>query len=52
MFHQTIVRFDVGKLDAPMSNVVFDTDANALVYVQHFKTNLRDIRSGYPALHK
>ncbi len=22
------------------------------VYVQHFKTNLRDIRSGYPALHK
>jgi len=23
-----------------------------VVYVQHFKTNLRDIRSGYPALHK
>jgi glutathionyl-hydroquinone reductase len=22
------------------------------VYVQHFKTNLRDIRSGYPAIHK
>lgn len=22
------------------------------VYVQHFKTNLRDIRSGYPAVHK
>jgi putative glutathione S-transferase len=22
------------------------------VYVQHFKTNLRDIRSGYPYLHK
>ncbi|KAF2143833.1 uncharacterized protein K452DRAFT_296806 [Aplosporella prunicola CBS 121167] len=22
------------------------------VYVQHFKTNLKDIRSGYPALHK
>lgn len=22
------------------------------VYVQHFKTNIRDIRSGYPALHK
>jgi len=22
-----------------------------VVYVQHFKTNLRDIRSGYPALH-
>jgi putative glutathione S-transferase len=22
------------------------------VYVQHFKTNLRDIRSGYPALHQ
>lgn len=22
------------------------------VYVQHFKCNLRDIRSGYPALHK
>ncbi|OAX79156.1 hypothetical protein ACJ72_06529, partial [Emergomyces africanus] len=21
------------------------------VYVQHFKTNLRDIRSGYPAIH-
>jgi len=23
-----------------------------VVYVQHFKTNIRDIRSGYPALHK
>lgn len=23
-----------------------------VVYVQHFKTNLRDIRSGYPAIHK
>ncbi|KAI9830617.1 MAG: hypothetical protein M1819_005427 [Sarea resinae] len=23
-----------------------------VVYVQHFKTNLRDIRSGYPGLHK
>ena len=23
-----------------------------LVYVQHFKCNIRDIRSGYPALHK
>jgi glutathionyl-hydroquinone reductase len=23
-----------------------------VVYVQHFKTNLRDVRSGYPALHK
>jgi len=22
------------------------------VYVQHFKTNIRDIRSGYPAIHK
>jgi putative glutathione S-transferase len=22
------------------------------VYVQHFKCNIRDIRSGYPALHK
>lgn len=22
------------------------------VYVQHFKTNLRDIRSGYPAIHR
>lgn len=22
------------------------------IYVQHFKTNLRDIRSGYPAIHK
>lgn len=22
------------------------------VYVQHFKTNLRDIRSGYPLLHR
>lgn len=22
------------------------------VYVQHFKTNIRDIRSGYPHLHK
>ena len=22
------------------------------VYVQHFKTNIRDIRSGYPALHR
>jgi len=22
------------------------------VYVQHFKTNLRDVRSGYPALHR
>jgi len=22
------------------------------VYVQHFKCNLRDIRSGYPAIHK
>jgi glutathionyl-hydroquinone reductase len=22
------------------------------VYVQHFKTNLKDIRSGYPHLHK
>jgi putative glutathione S-transferase len=22
------------------------------VYVQHFKTNIRDIRGGYPALHK
>jgi len=27
------------------------TQAQA-VYVQHFKCNLRDIRSGYPALHK
>lgn len=23
-----------------------------VVYVQHFKTNIRDIRSGYPAIHK
>ncbi len=23
-----------------------------VVYVQHFKCNLRDIRSGYPALHR
>ncbi|KAL1971293.1 hypothetical protein VTN77DRAFT_245 [Rasamsonia byssochlamydoides] len=23
-----------------------------VVYVQHFKTNLRDIRSGYPAIHR
>jgi glutathionyl-hydroquinone reductase len=22
------------------------------VYVQHFKTNIRDIRSGYPAIHR
>lgn len=22
------------------------------MYVQHFKCNIRDIRSGYPALHK
>ncbi len=22
------------------------------VYVQHFKCNIRDIRSGYPAIHK
>ena len=30
-----------------MTIVRFDT-----VYVQHFKCNIRDIRSGYPALHR
>ncbi|CZT20280.1 related to ECM4 protein (involved in cell wall biogenesis and architecture) [Ramularia collo-cygni] len=39
----------VTEVDVRLFTTIIRFDA---VYVQHFKTNLRDIRSGYPALHK
>lgn len=40
---------NVTEADVRLYTTIVRFDA---VYVQHFKTNLRDIRSGYPALHK
>ncbi|KAK3116553.1 vacuolar membrane-associated protein iml1 [Teratosphaeriaceae sp. CCFEE 6253] len=39
----------VTEADVRLYTTIIRFDA---VYVQHFKCNLRDIRSGYPALHK
>ncbi|KAF1989124.1 hypothetical protein K402DRAFT_391280 [Aulographum hederae CBS 113979] len=39
---------NVTEADVRLYTTIVRFDA---VYVQHFKTNLRDIRSGYPALH-
>lgn len=39
----------VTEADVRLFTTIIRFDA---VYVQHFKCNLRDIRSGYPALHK
>ena len=39
----------ITEADVRLYTTIIRFDA---VYVQHFKTNLRDIRSGYPALHK
>ena len=40
---------NVTEADVRLYTTIVRFDA---VYVQHFKCNLRDIRSGYPALHK
>ncbi|CAD0111073.1 unnamed protein product [Aureobasidium uvarum] len=37
------------ELDVRLYTTIIRFDA---VYVQHFKCNIRDIRSGYPNLHK
>jgi putative glutathione S-transferase len=39
----------ITEADVRLFTTIIRFDA---VYVQHFKTNLRDIRSGYPAIHK
>jgi len=39
----------ITEADVRLYTTIIRFDA---VYVQHFKTNLRDIRSGYPSLHK
>ena len=39
----------ITEADVRLYTTIIRFDA---VYVQHFKTNLRDIRSGYPAIHK
>lgn len=39
----------VTEADVRLFTTIIRFDA---VYVQHFKTNLRDIRSGYPHMHK
>lgn len=46
----TIIRFDASP--PPDHGCGGGTDGKQPVYVQHFKCNIRDIRSGYPALHK
>lgn len=40
---------DITEADIRLFTTIIRFDA---VYVQHFKCNIRDIRSGYPALHK
>ncbi|KAL2349744.1 fructose-bisphosphate aldolase [Cryomyces antarcticus] len=40
---------NITEADVRLYTTIIRFDA---VYVQHFKCNLRDIRSGYPALHK
>jgi len=40
---------NITEADVRLFTTIIRFDA---VYVQHFKTNLRDIRSGYPAIHK
>ncbi|KAF2102868.1 hypothetical protein NA57DRAFT_33357 [Rhizodiscina lignyota] len=39
----------ITEADVRLYTTIIRFDA---VYVQHFKTNLRDIRSGYPAIHR
>lgn len=61
----TIIRFDVRFPPHTQSSIIptpYPHHANQKaqltitptqpVYVQHFKCNIRDIRSGYPALHR
>jgi putative glutathione S-transferase len=40
---------NITEADVRLFTTIIRFDA---VYVQHFKTNLKDIRSGYPAIHK
>jgi glutathionyl-hydroquinone reductase len=52
----TIIRFDVSLIPFSQPNHTYHIEpkltSNQPVYVQHFKCNLKDIRSGYPAIHK
>ncbi|EZG03309.1 hypothetical protein H106_06795 [Trichophyton rubrum CBS 735.88] len=40
---------DITEVDIRLFTTIIRFDP---VYVQHFKTNIRDIRSGYPAIHR
>lgn len=48
----TIIRFDVSPRPPPRAwRFAERLTRHQPVYVQHFKCNIRDIRSGYPAIH-